>query len=389
VGQEEKACALLRRVRDKVTAGEALGDAELGPMTVRRYAATWIKRRRLTVSSWRSDDAHLRVHIVPKLGGMRLDEVRPRHLADLLEQMRQDGAAPRSVRNVYSTIRSLFRDAAFADLVQATPCILTRQHIGRIRDRDPEWRLAAVFARAEVETLISDERVPPVRRFVWALLALTGMRHGEMAGLRWRHLDLEARPLGRIVVATSYDTGRTKTGAERRVPVHPTLAAVLAEWRLAWPGIYGRQPGPDDLVAPSERGRMRHKSNTLRFLALDLAALGLRPRRVHDFRRTFISLAREDGAERDVLKLVTHAPPSDVFDLYTSVPWERRCAEVTKLRIERRKSAKIQVLHPESCCTDLLHAAEGAREIAGMDDEAPGNRTQNHRLKRPMLCQLS
>jgi integrase len=47
---------------------------------------------------------------------------------------------------------------------------------------------------------------------------------------------------------------------------------------------------------------MRRKSNTLRFLALDLAALGLRPRRVHDLRRSFITVALEDGAGRDVLR---------------------------------------------------------------------------------------
>jgi hypothetical protein len=172
--------------------------------------------------------------------------------------------------------------------------------------------------------------------------------------------------------------------------VHPVLAAMAAEWRLhLWPSIHGRQPGPDDLVVPSERGRMRHKSNTLRCLHLDLAALGFRPRRVHDLRRTFITLAREDGADRDVLRLVTHAPSTDVLDLYTSVPWERRCAEVAKVRLERRNPAKILSLTPSLAAVGLLQSSEGACNVAGMVSEAPGTRTQNHRLKRPMLYQLS
>jgi integrase len=147
------------------------------------------------------------------------------------------------------------------------------------------------------------------------------MRHGEVAGLRWRNLDLEAQPLGRLLVATSYARGSTKTGVERRVPIHPTLRAMAAEYRLeGWPKLMKRPAGPDDLVVPSYRGRMRHKGNTLRFLHLDLELLGARARRVHDLRATFISLSREDGA-----------------DLYVRVPWEVRCAELAKLRIERRR----------------------------------------------------
>jgi integrase len=390
VGQEQKAHALLRRIREKSAAGEALGDVDLGPLTVARYAATWLETRKLNVASWKSDDGHLRMHILPAIGALRMEDVRPRQIADLLDASRRDGAAPRSIRNIYSTCRSLFRDATFADLIPASPAILTKQHIGKVRDRDPEWRLGAVFARAELEALISDDKVPVTRRLLWAFFALTGVRHGEMAGLRWRHVDLDVEPLGRIVVATSYDTGRTKTGAERRVPIHPVLAAMLAEWRLkGWAGVQGRAPGPDDLVFPSERGRMRHKSNTLRFLGVDLDALKLRHRRVHDLRRTFITLAREDGAERDVLRLVTHAPSSDVIDLYTSVQWERRCAEVAKIRLKRRKSAKILTLTPSLAAAALLHSRRAANDDAGLPSEAPGNRTRNHRLKRPMLCQLS
>jgi integrase len=50
---------------------------------------------------------------------------------------------------------------------------------------------------------------------------IAGLRHGEAAGLRWRHHDPDLEPLGRLLVATSYDTGRTKTDVTRRVPVHP------------------------------------------------------------------------------------------------------------------------------------------------------------------------
>jgi hypothetical protein len=60
----------------------------------------------------------------------------------------------------------------------------------------------------------------------------------------------------------------------------------------------------------------------------------MRLRRGHDLRRTFITLAQEDGARRDVLQVITHAPDAaDVMSLYTTYPWSTLCAEVAKLQI--------------------------------------------------------
>jgi hypothetical protein len=43
----------------------------------------------------------------------------------------------------------------------------------------------------------------------------------------------------------------TKTDAVKHVPVHPMLAAMLAEWKLGgWAEMMGRAPGPDDLIVP-------------------------------------------------------------------------------------------------------------------------------------------
>jgi len=73
---------------------------------------------------------------------------------------------------------------------------------------------------------------------------------------RWRHYDAAMEPLGKLTVAKAYNTRKhnekgTKTNAVRHVPVHPTLAAMLAEWKLAgWAAMMGRAPEPDDLLVP-------------------------------------------------------------------------------------------------------------------------------------------
>jgi hypothetical protein len=72
---------------------------------------------------------------------------------------------------------------------------------------------------------------------------------------------------------------------------------------------------------------------TYELLQADLELLGMRRRRQHDTRRTFISLAIADGARKDLLRWVTHGPEGDQMDDYTTPPWEALCREVSCLRI--------------------------------------------------------
>jgi hypothetical protein len=68
---------------------------------------------------------------------------------------------------------------------------------------------------------------------------------------------------------------------------------------------------------------------------VDKCILGLRGRRGHDLRRTFITLAQVDGARRDLLKVMTHGPAADdIINLYTTFPWPALCAEVEKLKVD-------------------------------------------------------
>src|SRR5204863_8107064 len=137
-----------------------------------------------------------------------------------------------------------FGGAKLADRpVAELPAILTEYQFGDSCGKGPAWRAAARYSRDELEILISDPRLPLDRRVFCALEGIAGLRLGEAAGLRFRHYDPSLKPLGRLLIATSYDTGRTKTKQPRRMPVHPALAAILAEWKLSgWPAMMGRQP---------------------------------------------------------------------------------------------------------------------------------------------------
>lgn len=108
-GEEKNARALLGRVRDRLLVGEELGDGELGCVTVRRWAKRWCDARRDTLENAAGDDANLRLHVLPEIGDMPLEDVKPRHTAALVRKWTAERYAARTIRNVYYAMKSVPR----------------------------------------------------------------------------------------------------------------------------------------------------------------------------------------------------------------------------------------------------------------------------------------
>ena len=81
-------------------------------------------------------------------------------------------------------------------------------------------------------------------------------------------------------------------------------------------------------------GTIRTKDQVGKRFRRDLELVGIPHRRFHDARRSFISLAQADGAQREHLLPVTHTSGSTraAFDLYTTIPWSTRAAAVACFR---------------------------------------------------------
>ena len=355
----DKIEAHLRATRTPST----LAGASTSANTVRAFAGKWMKER--DTGTKNDDQGRLDNQILPALGHIPIAELRPRHVRDFVEklkvtkkqrQMRKDGTlvgeeeniAPRTVLHIYGTLRSMLNDAVADEVIASSPCVL-KDELPEKKDKDRTWRRTAVFTRDEVQTVISasSSKIPDDRREMYAIMFLGAMRFGEAAALTWRDYDAAATPLGKIVVEKSYSSKQkrvkeTKTDNPREMPVHPTLAKILATWKLGGrERTYGKAPKDGDLIVRTRRAGQQYKAadTQVRFVE-DLAKLGLRTkastpnRRGHDLRRTLITLARADGAIDSLLRWVTHGPrPSEILDVFSSPPWAELCREISKLRI--------------------------------------------------------
>lgn len=341
--------ALQRRTQERLDSGQI---ESTGPITVNAWAQTWLKQREETIVTVSDDRSRIANHLKPTaLGRMPITEVRPRHVRSWIHALRSSELAPRTVRNIAVLVGTMFKEAVIDEVISATPYMLKRGDLPAIVDADPEWRANAIFTRAELETIISDERIAANRRVLYALLFLTGTRVGEALALRWRHWSTELQPLSRIVVAGSYSTRlkrekSTKTQVVRRVPVHAVLASLLAWWKLVgWELTYGRKPADDDLIVPSMAGgkglplsgtRNRNRNRVLKQFDVDLTTLGLRHRRVHDTRRTFRSLCADDGGSERAIEWIVYGRKATVSGRYDEPTWAALCEPIEKLNIKLR-----------------------------------------------------
>jgi len=370
-GDEELAKKALNRMCRALKDRKPFQDAS-GAVTVRSFAKKWLEGRPGTSSA--DDGQRLRDHVFPAIGDLPIGDVRAKNLLRLIQDLRKKKAtrpgldkdgkparvkteeplAPRTIRNVYATLRAMFRDAMIEEVVDGTPCVLADAHLPSAKDKDPEWRDTAVFKLAEVATLVYDPAIPQDRRVCYALYFLGCMRFGEASAARWRHYEPELQPLGLLRVARSYSTRLkiekdTKAERPRRVPVTPQLAAILADWKLrGWPAMFGRKPKPDDLIVPSRGQGERLPSNRsanhmLRKFHKDCIRVEMRERRQHDSRRTWLSTVLAAGANETHAKWIAHGPPPTVMGAYMSMPWATLCAVVDGLKLPEPERRVVQL----------------------------------------------
>ncbi len=281
-------------------------------------------RGRLKPSTWDSYRRNMDLHVLPALGGTPLDELTPRQLnalyGALLEDGRRNGAGGLSattVRYIHVILHGALADATDLGLVAENP--VSRAKPPKLARASHETAVWCAGARHRFLHTIADDPLYPAVH----LAALTGMRRGEILGLRWGDVDLPNRRLvvRHTLVSIAYEVHEStpKTHRPRQVELDEGTALTLEGHRSACIAS-GRDVGFNDLVFTDEAGERLHPDLfTQRFDRL-VARSGLRRIRLHDLRHTYATLGLAAGVPVRVMsERLGHASPDFTMRQYQYV----------------------------------------------------------------------
>jgi len=260
-------------------------------------------------------DSLLKVHLLPRFGKKRLDEISPSDLSELLAEKGEKYAA-RTVRNLYNLLKGVFQIAKELDLIESVP---VRPKLHRPAcPRTSKPRLTA----EEIRRLFAlvDERW----QVMLVVLAVTSRRAGEILGFQWRDFSEREATLD---VMRSVWRGRVvdvKTEASRvRLHVPDVVVEALRSHR-----INSEFRGAEDFIFCREDGQACDPDHLRRYVlypALDRAGIrrGDRTHGFHLFRhsggRLLYELTRDVKAVQDYL---AHAQIGTTADIYVEMPEE-------------------------------------------------------------------
>jgi integrase len=321
----------------------APGPARPGAMTVQELCRLVLdgERGRLRPRTWVRYEQIVRLQVVPHLGRMRLRQLHPAQVQAWLTTLQATGLATRSVEQAHAVLRRVLAIGERWGLVDQN----VARKVSPPHPRRPEVEPFTPDELARVLAALSDDPPGPVGAVLATLAyvaAGTGLRLGELLGLRWADVDLAQ---GRLAVrgqlqrlAGRWLWSEPKSTRARRLlhlpaGVQAALAAQqrrIAAWRAGpvWdPAPALAQTAPDDdrtrqaladLVFCTPEGRPLHGTAVAAHWRRACAAAGVRSRSFHTLRHTAASWLLAAGADlRLVQGVLGHAQISLTADLYT------------------------------------------------------------------------
>jgi integrase len=325
---KQEAYAKLARALREREQGVPIPDERL---TVAEFLLRWVEevaRPSVRPGTYVSYERLVRVHLIPELGHFRLSHLAPAHVQAALNGRLASGQSPANVAHMRVVLRRALTVAERWGLVARNVAALTDP------PKVPRFE-ARPLSPAEARTFLTSIEDDPLRA-MWVLALLTGLRRGELLGLSWEDVNLEAaqltvhRQLLRIRVGLRRwrcVVAELKSASGRRQVALPSLAVEAlrthrqrqVEARLtAGPAWVGSPLG--DLVFTTGIGTPLDPDRVTKLAKQALTHAGFADRRLHDLRSTYGSLLNDQGVPlKTVSALMGHATIKVTADTYIGV----------------------------------------------------------------------
>jgi len=289
-------------------------------VTLERYMSTWldgkeISQRPQTVLQYRQVASQ---HILPQLGRMRLQEIQPPHLNRLYLAKREEGRGARTVQLIHTVLHCVLQQAVRDGILGRNPA----DGVQRPKVEQVEMR---ILSEQQAQRLVIASQGSRYGMLFYLAL-MTGMREGELLGLKWSDLDW-AKGVLNVQRQLQHTKGRgsllvpPKTKAGRRAIKlgQETLDRLAAhrdrlELQRAATGARWEENG---LIFPNTLGKPMCLKHMLIEFKRMLRMNGLPNIRFHDLRHTSLSLLLDSGMPvNTVQQRAGHSKASITTDTY-------------------------------------------------------------------------
>jgi integrase len=286
-------------------------DPSLGKVTLGDFWEHFIRTAGPASPSTRSlYEMQARVHLLPRLGGHRLQSISKPTVRSFLADLQEAGVRPPTVNAVYRLLRRVLNVAMDEGRIAVNPASRI-DSLPRLKREEMRF-----LDHAQVRAL--SEEVPGRYKALILLLAYGGLRIGEAAALRVKNVDFLRSRVHIVEASKEVDgqviVGETKTGRSRTV-VLPTF---LREELLDHLASFGQPSDPDSLVFKGPQGGpLRQHGFRSRVFVPAAKRLDLDRVRVHDLRHTAVALAIEAGWHpRKIQEMLGHSSIQVTMDRY-------------------------------------------------------------------------
>ncbi|WP_017579104.1 tyrosine-type recombinase/integrase [Nocardiopsis valliformis] len=273
-------------------------DPKAGALPFGEYAAEWIEHRDLTRKTRRTYEDLLRLHLEPTFGNVLLSEIKEADIRRWRSSRLRRKTGRAQVPKAYRLMRAVLNTAVKDRLIRENPCQIDGAGLEDTEER-PVLSVSEVFELAD--------SIKPRYRSLVLLATFGSMRWGELAGLRRRHLDVEARTVR--VRETVSDVGGLYKGKPKPKAGYRTVSLpelIVSDLRRHLDEFAA--PGPNGFVFVGVRGNQLRRGNFSKYWADACASVGLEDVHLHDLRHTGNTYAAEAGASvRELMRRMGHS----------------------------------------------------------------------------------
>lgn len=283
--------------------------------------------RRSTFDSYRRN---IELHVLPALAKMPLEKLTASDLdalyASLLVRGRKaatrtgEGLAPKTVRSIHLVLHKALSDAERKGLViRNVAALADPPKVGARKQIEIKaWTADQLDVFLEA---IEPHRLAPA----FHLGAYTGMRRGELLGLRWKDIDLDSNRLSvrQALVSVAYEMhiSDVKTGSGRRtIDIEEETVVVLRHWRKEREQEVGGPIAEDALVFTKPDGAWVHPDIFSQIFDRVVARIAVPEITLHDLRHTHATLLLQAGVPvKVVCERLGHSNPAFTMSVYQHV----------------------------------------------------------------------